>query len=243
MRTMAKMRADFDALPVAAVQDVLNGQRALILAPHADDESLGCGGLIAAACGAGCAPIVAVLTDGAASHPGSRQFPPARLRAVRETEARQAVSRLGLPAENLVFLRYPDTGLPASGTAFETACIHIALIAAETGCELLVAPWHGDPHCDHEAAARIAGAVAARGRLRLLSYPVWGWLRDGADMVNESREAGWRLDISAHLVAKQRAIAAHVSQYGGLITDAPNGFRLPADLLAVFARPFEVFIS
>ncbi len=242
MRPVAEILAGFEALPAAGIDDVLQGQRALILAPHPDDESLGCGGLIAAACAAGLPPVVAILTDGAASHPGSQEFPPARLRAVREAEADLAVSRLGLPPAHLICLRYPDTGLPEAGAGFEAACINLALIAAENGCGVLLAPWHGDPHCDHQAAARIAAAVARRSRLRLLSYPVWGWLRDGADLVGETR-GGWRLDISAHLAVKQAAIAAHETQYGELIKDSPNGFRLPAELLAVFARPFEVFIA
>ncbi|HQT85553.1 MAG: hypothetical protein B7Z58_08620 [Acidiphilium sp. 37-64-53] len=243
MRTVADVLAGFRSLPVADIHTVLDGGKALILAPHPDDESLGCGGFIASACIAGHAPIVVILTDGAASHPGSRQCPPARLRAVREAEARDAVARLGLPPDNLIFLRHADTGLPASGPDFETACNNIAMIAHTTGCALLVAPWHGDPHCDHQAAALMAAAVAARGRLRLLSYPVWGWLRDGDDRVGEARHGGYRLDITTHLSAKQHAIAAHVSQYGGLITDSPAGFQLPPALLAVFEAQFEVFIE
>jgi LmbE family N-acetylglucosaminyl deacetylase len=221
----------------------LQGQKALILAPHPDDESLGCGGLIAAACAAGLPPIVAIMTDGAASHPGSGAFPPARLAALRELEVREAVATLGLPPEHLFLLHYADTHLPESGAEFDAACIQVALIAAETGCKSLLAPWRGDPHCDHQAAAMIADAVAARGGLRLLSYPVWGWLRNEAEMVDEPRCGGWRLDITAHLAAKQAAISCHKSQYGGLITDSPDGFQLPDSLLAVFARPFEVFIA
>jgi LmbE family N-acetylglucosaminyl deacetylase len=242
VRRIADTLAGFEALPGGDVRAVLKGQQALILAPHPDDESLGCGGLIAAACEAGLAPVVAVLTDGAASHPGSGRYPPPRLAAVREAETRNAAREFGLPPENLVFLRYGDTALPAAGDGFDAACGRVARIAAERGCGVLVAPWGCDPHCDHQAAALIAGAVAARQGLRLLSYPVWGWLRDGADMVREGR-GGWRLDISAQLAAKQRAIAAHVSQYGGLITDSPGGFQLPAALLAVFARPYEVFLE
>jgi LmbE family N-acetylglucosaminyl deacetylase len=243
MRKIAELRAAFEALPAGHIETLLQGQKALILAPHPDDETLGCGGLIAAACAAGVPPIIAVLTDGAASHPGSATHPPHLLRAVREAETQNAVSRLGLPSDHLVFLRYKDTKLPAAGADFAAACRNVALIAAERGCQLLIAPWHGDPHCDHQAAACMAEAVAARSRLRLLSYPVWGWLRDGAEMVSESRRDGWRLDISAHWQAKQQAIAAHASQYGDLITDSPGGFMLPAALLAVFARPFEVYIA
>ncbi len=43
----------------------------VVLAPHPDDESLGCGALLAAAF-AGKGARVVCLTDGSGSHPGSR---------------------------------------------------------------------------------------------------------------------------------------------------------------------------
>jgi LmbE family N-acetylglucosaminyl deacetylase len=243
LRSVADILAGFLALPKADAATVLAGQRALILAPHADDESLGCGGLIAAACTAGLAPIVVILTDGTASHPGSLAFPPAKLRAVRESEAAAATRLLGLPPDNLYFGRYADTQLPASGPAFETIIKTLSEIARAHYCGLIIAPWAGDPHCDHQAAASIGQAVAAGAALRLLSYPVWGWLRDDKDFFDEPRQQGWRLNISAQRDVKKQAIAAYKSQYGGLIPDAPDGFRLPDNLLAIFDRPFEVFIG
>jgi hypothetical protein len=45
------------------------------------------------------------------------------------------------------------------------------------------------------------------------------------------------------VVAKRAAIQAHQSQYSDLITDDPEGFRLPAGLLSVFEVPFETFVS
>ena len=54
-----------EELPDADIDTILGGERPLILAPHADDESLGCGGLIAACCERGQPPVVAILTDGA----------------------------------------------------------------------------------------------------------------------------------------------------------------------------------
>src|SRR5260370_23871041 len=46
-----------------------------------------------------------IVTDGTGSHPSSRTYPPGRLRALREREALQAVTILGLPPERLHFLR------------------------------------------------------------------------------------------------------------------------------------------
>jgi hypothetical protein len=43
-------------------------------------------------------------------------------------------------------------------------------------------------------------------------------------------------------VLKRRAIQAHASQLGRLITDDPAGFALPDTLLAVAAAPFETFL-
>ncbi len=213
--------------------DLLGGRRALILAPHPDDESLGCGGLIAAACAAGLAPEVVILTDGAASHPGSRTHPPLRLARLREAEARAALAILGLPACHAHFLRQPDNALAVDGAIIDR------LVEIGAGCGVVIGPWAGDPHCDHTAAAMIAQAVAIRTGMALLSYPVWGRLRkDGA-----LRELpALRLDISPQLAVKTRAIAAHESQYGGVIKDSPEAFCLPAELLAVFAQPYEIYL-
>ena len=243
MRRVFDILAGFMALPLVDLATVLGGERAIVLAPHADDESLGCGGLIAAASAAGIAPIVVILTDGTASHPGSAAFPPERVRAVREAEAARATSMLGLPPENIHFLRHPDTKLPRSGPVFERITATLLELARARHCGLIIAPWAGDPHCDHEAAARIGDVVADCGHWRLLSYPVWGWLRNDTDMLDEPRRNGWRLNLAAQREVKKRAIAAHESQYGNLIQDSPNGFKLPDNLLAIFDRPFEVFIA
>jgi LmbE family N-acetylglucosaminyl deacetylase len=243
MKTVAALLAGFLALPVASIDTVLGGRRALILAPHPDDESIGCGGLIAASCASGLAPAVVVMTDGAASHPGSTAFPPARLALIREAETADAVSALGVPDDHLIFLGYPDTSLPGDGAPGEAAVRRLLEIAARLGCGLVVAPWAGDPHCDHVAAARLGAAAASRLGAALLSYPVWGWLRPGSDVIDEARTGGWRLDITAELAAKQAAVAAHRSQHRGMITDSPGGFFLPEALLAISRRNFEVYIA
>jgi LmbE family N-acetylglucosaminyl deacetylase len=243
MRRISSIREDFLHFPQTDTVSLLAGRRPLLLAPHPDDESLGCGGLIAAACDAGLAPVVVILTDGAASHPNSRTYPPAKLRALREQEARCAMASLGLRLQNLHFMRAPDTRLPASGPVFDAYIGRLAAIGRSQGCSLVLAPWEGDPHCDHEATAFMAARIAADTGWVLLSYPVWGWLRAGEDLFDEPRRQGWRLEISSQMARKQQAIAAHRSQYGGLIQDSPAGFTLPPALLRVFTRNFEVYIA
>src|ERR1700753_4096951 len=107
-------------LPLGRLDDVIGSGTCLILAPHPDDESLGCGGLIAACVEAGRSPLVVVLTDGAGSHPNSRAFSPVRLRARRAQEVRDAVGILGLKENRLVFLDQPDAAAPIDGLGFDS---------------------------------------------------------------------------------------------------------------------------
>ncbi len=88
----------------------------LVLAPHADDESLGCGGLVAALCEQGVPVHVWLVSDGTMSHPNSRDFPPDQRCALREAEFRQACAHLGVTASSLRFFRFPDTKVPLPGS-------------------------------------------------------------------------------------------------------------------------------
>ena len=235
---LARMRA----LPFADIDDIAPGT-SLILAPHPDDESLGCGGLIAALCARGRPPIVVCVTDGAASHPGSRAYPPPRLAMVRRAELQRACINLGLAAARVHFLDLPDGAAPAHGPVFDEAARRIAALALAAGASTILATWEHDPHCDHAATAALARRAASMARADVKYYPVWGWLLPGQSPAPVAAIAGRRLDIASQLPVKRQAIAAHASQYAGMITDSPDGFVLPPALLAVFDQPYEVFLD
>jgi LmbE family N-acetylglucosaminyl deacetylase len=239
---VGQQRRGWRTLPLGSLEVVIGPGCGLILAPHPDDESLGCGGLIAASCEAGRPPIVAILTDGGMSHPGSKKFSKEQLIRLREAEARDAASVLGLSQERLVFLRQPDTQAPRAGEAFDRVVENLVSLADRRGCSSILAPWRCDPHCDHEAASAIAAEAAKRLRIRHIAFPVWGWTLASDHLIDAETPVGWRLDIAEHLARKTMAIAAYRSQYGALITDDPSGFRLPPDLLRAFAGRFETFL-
>lgn len=77
----------------------------LVLAPHPDDESLGCGGAIALHARQGDHVTVVFVTDGAAGDPLG-YYRDCDYKALRRTEAKLAASILGI--EELVFWDYPD---------------------------------------------------------------------------------------------------------------------------------------
>ena len=244
MTTAGAYHRAWRALPLGSLNDVIGSGTCLILAPHPDDESLGCGGLIAMCVAAGRMPVVVVLTDGAGSHPNSREFPPDRLRAERAGEVREAVARLGLPPDRLVLLHQPDTAAPHDGPGFAAVVTQlIGLIQHEPACTTILAPWRHDPHCDHVAASFLAAAAAESAGIKHLAFPVWGWTLPAETVIQAGPVGGFRLEITAVLAAKRAAVKAHRSQYGQLITDDPDGFRLPPALLSVFDAAFETFIE
>jgi LmbE family N-acetylglucosaminyl deacetylase len=234
--------SDFLRLPLVGPDTLFAPGAVLVLAPHPDDESLGCGGAIAAACETGRAVHVLILTDGAGSHPHSRAFPPDRLRALRQREARSALLELGLPATRVAFLNAKDGALPRYGRAQRALARRVAAHATALGAGTILTTWKHDPHGDHVAAARIGRDSARECGARLLYYPVWGWNLPEKHRLPMERPNGWRLDIAAQLAAKRRAIACHQSQLTPLIDDDPTGFRLAPGFLSLFDRPFEIFL-
>lgn len=241
-----------EALPFAGLADLLPPGGVLVLSPHPDDETLGCGGLLALAAQGGRRVRVVLVSDGAASHPGSAVWPPRRLAALRLREMRAALAVLGPGAGALLALGLPDGAIPDAGPAFEAALAAVlAGPAREIGASTVLTTWRHDPHGDHRATALLAAAVARATGARLWEFPVWGWRHrtplagwpPPPPLALPGPPAGLRLDIGPVLPLKRAAIAAHASQASGLIADAPGGFRLPEAMLAVLTRPFEVYLA
>lgn len=242
MTRVGEILQRFRALPLVDLDAVASGNL-LVVAPHPDDESLGCGGLLAEACRRGRPPVVVIVSDGSGSHPGSQSFPPERLARLRAAEVHAATRLLGVPRENLTLLGIEDGKVPTEGPLFERAVAVIAALAERHRCGTIFTTWEHDPHPDHQATYAIARMSARRSGGQLRCYPIWGWCLDESADLPRQIPSGWRLDVSRHLASKRRAIAAHCSQSGNLIHDDPDGFRLPPALLEIFDRPFEVFLA
>jgi LmbE family N-acetylglucosaminyl deacetylase len=210
----------------------------LVLAPHADDESLGCGALLSDLWTGGGRAHVACVTDGAASHPNSRTHPPGRLVATRRSELREAVRLLGGTDADLTFLDLPDAAAHrVAGPGIDLAR-SVAALADALGAATLIAPSPLDAHCDHEATAEAAMRVAA---MRLLLYPVWSrWTAGGIAPVPE----GWR-PVAGRVGGQRKhaAIEAHRSQRGLVVRDDPKGFTMPEGFAALFAAAPETYFE
>ncbi len=186
---------------------------------------------------------VVVVSDGTGSHPASKAYPKARLRDLRETEARRAVRELGLDSDkDIEFLRLPDRFVPGDGPFAEKAIERIVASAREVRGAALFVSWRHDPHCDHQASYRLARAAQRRlTAVKLFEYTIWGTALPAETPVEPA--GGFRLEIGRHLPRKRRAIDAHRSQTTDLIADDPNGFRLTGTDLARFALVYESFFE
>ncbi len=191
------------------------GSRTLILAPHQDDEALGCAGLILTRRMAGLPVDVVYITDGAGSYPGHPLLPPAELARLRRAEAIQAMQGLRVEATSLHFLDAVDGTLAhLRPEESEALARRIAgMISALVPTELFL-PCRADGSSEHEAAFRVAQRALQLSalRTRILEYPVWArWSPQQLIRPGLTRRV-WRLAFPAHAAAKRAALACYVSQ-------------------------------
>ncbi len=162
-------------LPLSDCHGLVGKGPLLVIAPHPDDETLGCGGLIAECRLRGLDVHVLVLTDGAGSHRGSRTYPTDRLVALRAAEAREALGTLGVSQDRIGFLGLPDGRLDRRTGGANGAVAQVVAYARSHGIGTILSTWLHDPHRDHRAAYRVGKRAAQELGATFLCYPVWGW--------------------------------------------------------------------
>lgn len=146
----------------------------IVFAPHQDDETLGCGGLIALKRAHGVPVTVVFLTDGRTSH--ARFLEADALATRRRAEAVAACGELGVGAADVLFLDFRDGELTGE---IDAAAVRIAELLRRHPGAVLLAPYAGDTTADHQATlAAVLGGIGLQepGTTRvLLEYPVWFW--------------------------------------------------------------------
>ncbi|MEX5684579.1 MULTISPECIES: PIG-L deacetylase family protein [Pseudomonas] len=225
-------------LPVIDILTLVpQGSRAVIIAPHPDDEVLGCGGFLQLLAAANRALQLISVTDGSASHPGSRRWPVERLSAVRPQESAEALRRLGLPLHSLKWLRggFADSRVAARETEL-SEFIERHLCAND----VVFTTWREDGHCDHEAVGRASVDAARRVGATVHELPVWTWHWATPDDSGVPWHRARKVLLTPHQVARKRhAVHAFASQLEG---DPRIGLPpvLAPYVLDRLLQPFEV---
>lgn len=223
-----------------------NIKSCLIVAPHPDDESLGCGGLIALMRSKKIPVSVIMTTDGSQSHPNSKAFPPESVKRIRKKEVLNALRILGVEANMVTFLDAKDTSLPTKDQeGFEILLQKSIQILNDITRDLIVIPYELDPHCDHRATWQlITEALKSYRNVTVWEYLIWLYeLAEREDIPDLKTGQLKKIDIGSFLHQKKEAIASHVSQTTTMIDDDPTGFILTEDMIAHFTSPTEYFIQ
>jgi LmbE family N-acetylglucosaminyl deacetylase len=195
---------------------VLDDIRLLIVAPHQDDSTLGCGGLMLLRRLEGAPVSVVYLTDGSASHPGHPSLTPPLLVQMRRKEAEAATALLGVDHAQLSFLDEPDGTLDKLTAERRAALIErMAAVFRRAAPDQVLLPYRQDGSSEHEAGfGLVVAALGAAGLApRVLEYPVWAWwnpVRMLRPLLRSRRI--WRVDHFGYEPLKAAAVAAYRSQ-------------------------------
>jgi len=217
---------------VALTADELQ-RPAVVLAPHPDDETLGCGGLIAMKRDLGVDVTVVFMTDGARSH--AHLVDATELIRRRRDEAAAACAVLGVEPTAVHHLEIGDGELSNSA---ERAIAALEPLLQNSFERQLIVPHPGESPLDHRATFDVAAETLRRSghTMDALAYPVWMWDQfPFTNPLSAPRERhsvpsivrtsardrlGWRIptlltrsvDVSSVLDRKRRALQEHASQ-------------------------------
>lgn len=186
------------------VMERLPFERALIFAPHMDDEAIGCGGTLVKLARAGGAITVVFLTDGrygdldlANMPPEARATREGELIRIRKEEARRAASIIGISSTR--FLDAEDSQL-ASTPEIQR---RVRDILTEVNPDVVFFPFFLEEHPDHRAVSQILwdATEGTTWSFRCCAFEVWTPLVPNL-----------LVDIQAEAEAKRRAMSVYASQ-------------------------------
>ncbi len=215
------MLIEAETIPYDAAR--LLGERLLVLAPHPDDEVIGCGGVVAQHLRDGRTVRVVIATDGAEAAPGEQDREAYRAR--REEESRRGLALLG--GGEIHFLRFPDRSLD------DTVAPAIREHLLDFKPDLVLVPSPIEIHPDHFALSRAFCDLIARDETLFADLAI---TRVAFYEVSQPLRPNTLVDITDVAEKKYQAIAAHDSQTSirnyGAYSRGLNAYRaltLPAE--------------
>jgi LmbE family N-acetylglucosaminyl deacetylase len=163
----------------------------LVLAAHPDDETAGCGGVIALLADHGATVEIAIATSGEGTIGADLDATEVARR--REQEARTAAELLGARAPR--FLALPDGQLP---DRVDALAVDLRALVADVQPDAIFLPWFLDGHRDHQAVARALARAGVGDDVELWGYETWTPLTPNR-----------LVDITSVFERKERALASY----------------------------------
>jgi N-acetylglucosamine malate deacetylase 1 len=201
----------------------LSQKSAMVFSPHQDDETFGCGGMIAWKREHGIPVIVTFITDGQGL--GNSEDTQNQIIQIRKQEAVNALEILGVKPSEIYFLEKPDGKLPDLKNEERQQTIkQITELLKRYQPEEVYVPHRKDCHRDHEATYELVRDAIAQAKItvELLQYPIWLFWRAPLFILLKLQDiaAAYYVSIASVQDKKNRAISAYYSQ----ISSLPPGF-------------------
>ena len=134
------------------------GQKVLVFSPHPDDETIACGGYIIESVQRGAEVKIILVTDG-----NKRS-----LKDLRYSEFETATSVLGVPANHLVFLNYPDSKLAQQSQAELEKNFQNQIDSYYP--DIILYPHPSDTHKDHITIGKIVEKILEQSPNNKIAY-------------------------------------------------------------------------
>jgi len=217
----------------------------LIIAPHQDDSTLGCGGLVVRKRLDGQPVHIVYVTDGSASHPEHPTLRPDELAALRRQEGFAALRLLGVETPAVHFLGARDGTLdhlsPDETSGIVAKLRHLLLVHRPD--EVFI-PYRRDGSSEHEAAFRLFRDALSglESRPRIYEYLVWSWwnpLRLIWPWLTARRV--WRYRFRGYEPIKISALKCYRSQFES--TPPWDEPVISAEFVRLFERPYEFYLE
>jgi N-acetylglucosamine malate deacetylase 1 len=217
----------------------------MIVAPHPDDETLGCGGTAAIMAKSGVAVHVVFLTDGGASHPGHAAITPSALASLRRDEARSAMSILGVNWDKVTFLGARDGSLADLDAASAAQIVdRVATLLSQVAPEAILLPCRKDGSSEHDAGFALVRRALDQACLkpRIFEFPVWSWWNPILLLryLFAYRKV-WRVELGSTRDLKGIALASYASQT--LPIPPESSPVLPQGFVSMFLGAEEFFLE
>ena len=145
--------------------------KTVIIAPHPDDEVIGCAGLIQALVERGAPPHVIILTGGECSHVICCSLDKNEIVESRHQLTLKATATLGLPVSHIHCLHYPDGGVALEHPETEK----LQALLSELVPQSVFVPHCGENWSDHLQAAEITKHLLKGQDVSIYEYCVWMW--------------------------------------------------------------------
>lgn len=196
----------------------------VILAPHPDDETLGCGGLIALRAHEGRRVVVVVITDGRAllKRFGVERDPtPAEVSVMRKNETRRAVDILSGGSAEIIFLDFENEGLLAQRAA-ATRKITALLSELRPGEVYMPSPFEG--HAEHVAVNEMAREACSSSNACPSTFEFMITLKRGVTPESVPRRV-IGVNVAAHRETERRALQEFRSHLDIIYAGQPAPFE------------------